>query len=298
MKEMLRRDSQSMSALVSAGAAALDAYAAFLSDCVRLADEEARKTHRPPGIETSSAALSWSVCPPPGRAPRESEGVSGNWMEDVGSLRGSALFDNGRRPHFQKDDTFIDEDPIDIHAHHILAYDGGQLVGCVRVYCPAVDAPPCVTETLLGEHTFVLLLEQVGLPRSSVVEIGRWTVDPNHRSSGRLAMRLAAGSAALANALRYASETPRDLVLCSAGSIDRQDVMLGRIGLTELPGVEPVYSDKYMDTVRVFSCSAMDSLSPRFQRLVVEMAIKLGVEDFCGSRGRHGTGVRDRCRWP
>ena len=42
--KMLRRDSQSISPLVSAGAAALDAYAAFLFDCVRLADEEARKT--------------------------------------------------------------------------------------------------------------------------------------------------------------------------------------------------------------------------------------------------------------
>jgi predicted GNAT family N-acyltransferase len=282
---MLRRDSQSISALVSAGAAALDAYAAFLFDCVRLADEEVRKTRRPLSIGTPSTVPSWMIRSPLEQVAHESDGAVSNWMSDVRSFRGSVLFDNGRRPHFQtKGDTFLDDDPADAYAHHILTYHGERLVGCVRVYCPAVDTPPCVTETLLGEHAFVLMLEKLGLQRSSVVEIGRWMVDPDHRSSGWLAAQLAAGSAALANALKYVSETPRDIVLCSVGTIDRQDAMLGRIGLTELRGVNQVYRSNYADIVRVFSCSTIESLSPRFQRLIMEMAIKLDIGQLKKSR--------------
>ena len=223
-------------------------------------------------------ALSWMIRPPPERVARESDDVASNRMNDVRSFRGSVLFDNGRRPHFQtKDGTFLDDDPADTYAHHILTYHGERLVGCVRVYCPGVDTPPCVTETLLGEHAFVLMLEKLGLQRLGVVEIGRWMVDPDHRSSGGLAAQLAASSAALANALKYASETPRDIVLCSVGTIDRQDAMLGRIGLTELRGVNQIYCSNYEDIVRVFSCSTIDSLSPRFQRLIMKMAIKLDI---------------------
>jgi predicted GNAT family N-acyltransferase len=212
-------------------------------------------------------------------------------MNDVRSFRGSVLFDDGRRPHFQTTDgILLDDDPADTYARHILTYNGERLVGCVRVYCPAVDTPPCVTETLLGEHAFVLMLEKLGLQRLDVVEIGRWMVDPDHRSSGWLAAQLAAGSAALANALKYVSETPRDIVLCSVGTIDRQDAMLCRIGLTEMLGVNQVYCSNYEDTVRVFSCSTIDSLSPHFQRLIMKMAIKLNI-------GRAGRGQRqlDAC---
>jgi hypothetical protein len=125
------------------------------------------------------------IRPPLEQVAHVSGDVARNWVNDVRSFRGSVLFDSGRRPRFQTTDgTLLDDDPADTYAHHILTYHGERLVGCVRVYCPAVDTPPCVTETLLGEHAFVLMLEKLGLQRLSVVEIGRWMVDPDHRSSG------------------------------------------------------------------------------------------------------------------
>jgi hypothetical protein len=78
-----------------------------------------------------------------------------DWLKDVRSLRGSVLFDNGRRRHFRTEDgRFFDADPIDLFAYHILAYDGTILAGCVRVYRLASDGPACLTEKLLGEKTF------------------------------------------------------------------------------------------------------------------------------------------------
>src|SRR5215469_10127590 len=58
-----------------------------------------------------------------------------DWLKEVRSLRGSVLFDNGRRPHFKTGNgRFCDADPIDLYAYHILAYDRMRLIGCVRVY--------------------------------------------------------------------------------------------------------------------------------------------------------------------
>lgn len=293
LTEVLQRDPGSISALVSAGTAALNAYAAFLADCVSLAEEESHKLHRPISVSTPSSAVSWIVRSPLEEVAHGINDIASSGIEELRSLRGFALFDNGRRPYFQtQDGAFVDDDPVDAHAHHILAYSGGGLVGCIRVYCPGTDGPPCVAETLLGRQAFMLMLGKLGVQRSNIVEIGRWAVHPNYRLLGSLAVQLAAGSAALANTLRYASEMPREIVMCSVGTIERQDAMLSCIGLTTVPDVDQIYCSKYNDNVRIFFCSAIGDLSPWFRRLMREMVTTLSLP----RETRIGYSARDRIR--
>ena len=73
-----------------------------------------------------------------------------DWLKEVRSLRGSVLFDNGRRRNFSTEEgRLFDADPIDLYAYHILAYDAMRLVGCVRVYPLISNGFSCVTEQIL-----------------------------------------------------------------------------------------------------------------------------------------------------
>src|SRR6202035_2097029 len=103
---------ESLPSLVAAGSAALDAYAQFLTDCVELAENHGQSS--PSRSELPFEFLSWQLHRP------LSDLISGTreswpkWIDEVRSLRGTALFDNGRRPHFRTDDgRYADPDPID-----------------------------------------------------------------------------------------------------------------------------------------------------------------------------------------
>ena len=201
-----------------------------------------------------------------------------DWLKEVRSLRGSVLFDNGRRRHFRTEEgRLFDADPIDLYAYHILAYDAMRLVGCVRVYRLVSNGFSCVTEQILGEKTFSEILHKLGAQRAETVEIGRWIVHPAYRASGRPAVQLAAASAALAITLENGSLVQRGIVVCSAGTGDGQDLMLARIGLAEVPSTGPIKCDEFQDHVRVMYCSNTQQLNPRFLRIMDEMAKTIGI---------------------
>jgi len=121
----------------------------------------------------------------------------------------------------------------------------------VRVYRLASNGFSCVTEQILGEKRFSEMLHKLGAQRTQTVEIGRWIVHPAYRASGRPAVQLAAASAALAITLGNDSLVQRGIVVCSAGTGDRQDLMLARIGLAVVPATEPIKCDEFKYTVRV-----------------------------------------------
>jgi hypothetical protein len=265
----------SLPALVSAGTAILDAYAQFLTDCAQLAEHASRNSRRL--VSARSRSLSWHV-----RAPLEEACDSGclslpNWLDEVRTLRGSVFFAGGRRPHFRTDGCFSDPDPVDLYAHHILAYDGLRLVGCIRVYRLTANGPACVTERILGEESFSEVLHQQGAQRSDTVEIGRWVVHPAYRANGRPGTQLAAAAATLATALGDGSVARRGMVMCSAGTGDQQDLMLAHIGLTAVPVAQPIRCDDFNDDVRVMHCIGTDQLNPRFRKVMDEMAKTIGV---------------------
>jgi N-acyl-L-homoserine lactone synthetase len=225
-------------------------------------------------------ALSWQLRSPLDRR-SYCEGRSlPNWLKEVRSLRGSVLFDNGRRPHFRTGDgRFCDADPIDLYAHHILVHDGMRLVGCVRVYPLVLNGLPCVTEKILGQKTFSEMLHKLGTKRTETVEIGRWIVDPAYRASGRPGVQLAAASAALAITLGNGSVFQRRIIVCSAGTGDRQDLMLARIGLSAARVAEAIRCDDFKDNVRVMYCLDTQQLNPRFLRVIIKMAKTIGLTE-------------------
>jgi hypothetical protein len=270
---------EELPSLVMAGGAALDAYAQFLADCVELAETHCHFS--PIQAEEPSQFLSWKLQFPLG----EAEGPLPAWLDEVRSLRGAAFFDNGRRPHFNiGDGRYADCDPIDLHAWHILAYAGDSLVGCVRVYPLAEIGPQCLTETLLGEEQFAEMLLRLGKHRNNAFEIGRWVVAPALRAQGSLApsigVQLAAGAGALALALVNLSEDMNGVAISSAGSRDKQYLMLSRLGLKPVPGIEPVASPEYDDVIRVMYCTKTQELQPRFRRMMDAMAEAIGLDQM------------------
>ncbi|HJU15746.1 MAG TPA: GNAT family N-acyltransferase, partial [Stellaceae bacterium] len=196
---------------------------------------------------------------------------SPEWLADVRALRGSVLFDNGRRPCFRNaDGSCCDADPIDLHAYHVLAYDGPILAGCVRVYPLTPDGPACLSEQILGRTGFAVLLDGLGGRRTAAAEIGRWIVHPAYRGTGLLAARLAA-AAALTATLGFG----RGLLLCAAGTGDGQDSMLARIGLE--PVSPAIACAMFSDAVRIMRCPDPSRLHPWFVRLIAEMGRTLGM---------------------
>jgi hypothetical protein len=282
LARLIDRNPDSLPALVAAGSAALDAYAQFLDDCVELAENHCRAF--PILSAAPSQFLSWQVrCPL--REPRSGEGEPSPWLGEVRSLRGAALFDNGRRPKFKTGDgRLTDSDPIDPYAWHVLAYLGDCLVGCVRVYPLAGNSLPCLTESLLGEKQFRETLHRLGRNRSNAIEIGRWVVDPALRTQRSLApgigVQLAAAAGALALALVNQSEDADAIAIFSAGSRDNQYRVLSRIGLREISGIEPLISTEYDDMIRVMYSSRNDVMQPHFQRMMDSMAKDMGIDQM------------------
>jgi hypothetical protein len=272
---------ESLPSLVAAGSAALDAYAQFLTDCVELAESHCRISRT--RSEKPSQFLSWQLHNPLRDSINGAEKSWPKWIDEVRSLRGAVLFDNGRRPNFKiGDGCYTDPDPIDLHAWHILAYAGDRLVGCVRVYPLTGGGPPCLTEMLLGEKRFSQMLRGMGKHRDNTIEIGRWVVDPALRISRSLApgiaAQLAAGAGALAFALVDKSEFVDGVAIFSAGSQDKQDLMLSRLGLRPVLGIEPVPSAEYDDVIRVMYCTNAQQLQSRFRRIMDVMAETIGLD--------------------
>lgn len=269
--------------LVAAGGAALDAYAQFLADCVKLAEDLCRVSSI--NSEAPSQFLSWQLRLPIGDSNHHAAESFPDWLGEVRSLRGTAFYDNGRRPQFKIDDgCYQDSDPIDLYAWHVLAYAGGSLVGCVRVYPLAEGGPPCLTESLIGEEQFSEMLLRLGKHRDNTIEIGRWVVDPALRAqvslSPGIGVQLAAGAGALALMLANQSMDANGVAIFSAGSRDKQYLTLARLGLSTVPGIEPVISNEYDDVIRVMYCTKAQELQIRFQRMMDAMAQTIGLEQI------------------
>jgi hypothetical protein len=275
LAKVVERIPESLPVLAAAGSAALDAYAQFLTDCVELAENHCRAFGVLP--EEPSQFLSWQLRCPLRDSMSGAADSSAEWLDEVRSLRGAALFENGRRPKFKTaDGRYADSDPIDLHAWHVLAYAGDRLAGCVRVYPLAGNRPPCLTETLLGEQQFRNTLLKVGSHRNHLIEIGRWVVDPALRAQNGLApgigLQLAASAGALALTLVNQSEAANAMAIFSAGSRDNQYRMLSRLGLKTVSAIAPVISTDYDEVIRVMYCSSPQKLQRRFQRMMDAMA--------------------------
>jgi hypothetical protein len=127
------------------------------------------------------------------------------------------------------------------------------------------------------------MLRRIGNERDIVVEIGRWVVDPTFRIPRSLApgiaVQLAAGAGALAFALANQSEDVNGVAIFSAGSRDKQYLMLSRLGLRPVSGIEPVASTEYDDVIRVMYCTNTHELQSRFRRMMDAMGETININE-------------------
>lgn len=273
---------ESITALVAAGTAALEAYAEFLSDCVTLAQRHYSAITN--SFDSPSRFLSWRIQPPPTISASEDSEMTPTWLASLRSLRGAVFFNDGRRPRFRRaDGEYDDPDPIDFSSWHVLACHRSALAGCVRVYPLTEGGPPCLTESLLGAEQFSGMLEILGRRREDVIEIGRWVVDPVFRNGHSLApgigLELAGGAGALAIALARQIEFENGVAIFAAGTRDRQFLTLAHLGLKVVPGLSPVRSSEYDDLIRVLYCDGATALQPRFRRIVESLSIEMRIEE-------------------
>jgi GNAT acetyltransferase-like protein len=185
-------------------------------------------------------------------------------------MRGRVLHAGGRRPQYrQADGSFLDQDPLDRCAYHILLRSSAYLIGCIRVV-PLTSVPTCGTESLLGHQRFEHLLVNIGTTRDRAGEVGRWIVAPEY-SRFRMGLRLISGVGALSKWLGL------ETVIANVGTRDGQAEILMRAGGRRVPGLSPIKSQEYNDDLVVLTFDLMHpakSLGP----LVAEMATLLSLE--------------------
>jgi hypothetical protein len=297
LTELLEQAPWSLPAAAKAGISALDAYASFLGDCVRLAGEHLRRAdvrvappHRSTRIQIAA--------PPHAVLPDAAEFSCPDWLAEVRSLRARVLFDHGRRPAFRTvRGVASDADPIDLHAYHLLAYASDRLIGCVRLYRLDPEGPPCVAEEVLGRDRFAEMLRNLHAAHGDIVEIGRWVVEPEYRAATHdlgVSIQLAAASAALAGEIGCAAGKRDGYAICAAGVADRQCAMLKRLGMTPIPGVGAAWCARYQDEVQILCCSQEQRLHPQFSRLVDLMAERIGLDGMFVQAFRRDPGRSER----
>jgi hypothetical protein len=76
------------------------------------------------------------------------------------------------------------------------------------------------------------------------------------------------------------SEDENAIAIFSAGSQDNQYLMLSRLGLRPVSGIEPVISTDYDDVIRVMYCARNQKLQRRFHRMMDAMAKTIGFDQM------------------
>jgi Acetyltransferase (GNAT) domain len=194
---------------------------------------------------------------------------SHNWLTELREMRGAVLYNNGRRPHFRKGNgSFDDPDPIDLQAYHILAYSRGRLAGCARVAL-LTDIQSGPIASVIGAQRFDRILWDLATTRERACEASRWIVTPDCR--GRLGPQIVAASWALARWLSV------EIAFVLAGTRDKQDVALVRMGARAISGLPVFPATLFDDELRLLYFNVMHPSEP-MQRQMNEAAAALNLE--------------------
>jgi GNAT superfamily N-acetyltransferase len=178
------------------------------------------------------------------RAPtRIADGHAPAWIREIQRRRAEAIFDDGLRPAFHRDDgTFDDPDPHDLLAYHLLQPNAaGVIVGGVRA--APLEALPDSRVRRHDRDRADELLRDSGLDDSDVLEVGRLWLSPPWRGEG-WAPRLLLGTTALATLLG------RRLLWCTVGARNGVRLLEGS-GWRLLPEFGTRDAPELADTLRV-----------------------------------------------
>ena len=165
------------------------------------------------------------------------------WLAEVREMRGRVLYDRGRRPSFLKaNGNFEDVDEFDLNAYHVIALSKGRPVGCARLV-PLASIQSGVVSSAIGEELITTLLHELGTTRERVCEASRWVVVPEFR--GELGSRMVAASWAVARWLSM------EIAFVMAGTRQKQDLALARMGARPVTAVPLLGSEVFDDELRL-----------------------------------------------
>ncbi len=219
--------------------------------------------------------------------PADGERDGQGWRSELTEMRGRVLYGVSGHPEFRRPDgAFVDCDPLDAHSYHLLARSQGALVGCCRAV-PLSCSKPCVAESLMGRPRLEELVLSIGGRFEPTVEVSRCLVVPDYRTTV-VATRLILGMWAVVRWLgaRHA--------LGMAGTRDGQDQMLLRMGGRAAPGLDPIPSQRFGQSI-VAVWFDLSCPPARFAPLIDEIAISLRLPRRVQPRqprpqGTHGRG--------
>lgn len=202
------------------------------------------------------------------------------WLEEVRELRGRVFCENGRRPHFRRDDTrFYDPDPSDPRYFHIIARQRNELAGCVRV-APLRELQNGVVSSAISEDGLASVLSDLGTTHQRACESSRWVVAPEFR--GELGPRLAAAAWALARSLSM------DIALVMAATWQKQDLALIRMGARPVNGVPLASSETFRGKLRLLYFDVArptDFMRRRIERATADLKLTSSLSTFTAISG-------------
>ena len=116
-----------------------------------------------------------------------------DWLKELQSMRGKALYQGGLRPFFKvSDNTYSDADEYDQSCYHILAKFEGKIVGAIRLLV-LDEAFNCVSAKIVGGvNQFSLIINEL-FPNQKIIEVSRLTVDEIFRRSHLYLLLMAVG---------------------------------------------------------------------------------------------------------
>jgi predicted GNAT family N-acyltransferase len=164
-------------------------------------------------------------------------------LDQIRELRAHLLYARGRRPAFQSPTgRYVDPDPADEHAYHVVAADrSGALIGCIRL-AKAELLRPSAVHAHLGDRAARVVADVDATP-SQILEAGRFTVAEDRRGQGLAAVLILA-------CIALAQRVGRPVIWGISGTRDRQHLLFQRFGSRVLTD-STAYVSKYDDELCV-----------------------------------------------
>lgn len=205
--------------------------------------------------------LRWHVhSPPAGEGGGDWTGPVPEWLAALRGFRAEALYADGLRPGFRAPDgRYVDEDPADLHAYHVMATAAGLPVATLRVV-PLAAVGRGFCDRLLGSGGVDAVLDQLDAKRGDAWEASGWAVHLSRRRTGVSAQVLAAGAA-------VARDLGLHMGLGASGSRYGQLYRVLAAGYRLVDRVEPIPVPALADDIQLVH-GTLDMVRPGFLALV------------------------------
>jgi predicted GNAT family N-acyltransferase len=170
--------------------------------------------------------------------------VQASLLQSICLFRSFVLYDAGFRKDFgQHGSSFGDIQYSDFESYHVVAFQGSEIVGTVRITPATAET---VASSVLGEAGFNSLLHRLVADKKSAVEINRLMIDERFRKQ-KLGQTLMYAAVALVDHL-WKSENMT--IIGTAGNCTKQtEFFLKYTDYRRIEGLQNQYAEKFNDEV-------------------------------------------------